>query len=257
MAKDPLSNVAPGQSAREVIYSSARHNAYANAARWVQAHTRGTMPGSGFSASDSCLIHVLNDSGEKRGQYEVLAIDGLAITPTENLDDFLAHPIAKGVKPKAEHLGKFVVLQQPLDQAEVGLGLVAGVTIVQLNTQNGAGPYADIAPGDAATLTADWRGGAEVLWWGGGEVDWAVIRVGVWNQMKLQGIAATEIRSNKSGTMALRWYNEATGTYTDPHESKTVWGPWTLGAAKIAVNKKISADWNRQENRWVVSGREC
>lgn len=252
---DPLADIVPGSDVRPLLKSTARHNLISDAVRWVQAQRHGARPGTGYSFTDHCLLHVQNASGEKRTKGEVLAIDGLAVTPDDNLDGFLAHPVLKGVKPADEHVGKFVVLQSSAEPLEVVMGLLIGVTVAKLNVNSEDDEYADIAA-DSYELSTGGSGAAEIIAKQSGTGSkWGVVRIGGSSQAVRYGTMNDDFTTG--GTVSCRWKKQdpETGKATvDSGEDFDVvdvfdWWPDAKAGTKIKAVKFGSV--------WAMDDMNC
>lgn len=65
----------------------------------------------------------------------MLGIDQPIISPDDNLDEYKNHVALRGTTPLAGHFGKFVILQEPLENDVVGRAIVAGAPSAALREQ--------------------------------------------------------------------------------------------------------------------------
>lgn len=123
------------------------------------------------------LVH--NASGADRLIGEVLGIDSATIDPSTDPDGFQERPVqVEGVTPAdPDHLGRFVVLLEDIDDDDTGTALVSGPVAMKVS---GADPFADINPADpTGSLLGRAKGSARVLWHQAGEGnDWAIVLLG-------------------------------------------------------------------------------
>ena len=173
-----LKHVQPGEPVGPP--SAAIHNAMVDAAldyrrRMGSQTSRPAVAGSNYS-----VVLVRNDSEADRDRFNVLGIDDVVITPTDNLDEFKSRVALSGVKPTvADHVGKFVILLEPLKEGAIGRGLVSGVCPVQVDMTDAGHQWADVKDDDAGSLASSSSGIARILWADSGTgVLWAVVRVG-------------------------------------------------------------------------------
>ena len=124
-------------------------------------------------------VRVRNDTGGDLNQYAVVGIAGPVIGPGTNTEAFKQELAISGVTPAdPDHLGRFVVLQQPLKAGAIGDAVLAGLTIVKLDVTNNDDEHADIIDGDATALGTG-KGSARVLWTGSGTGPvWALVFLG-------------------------------------------------------------------------------
>ncbi len=139
------------------------------------------IQGPRFFRHATCVL-VQNNSGEAVDQFGILGIDDTIIGPDDNLDEFQRQVTFAGVTPLvADHLGKFVVLLEPLDEDAIGWAVVSGVVQVQLSGNSSPQNWADVDDGQTGTLAAGTSGGAQILWAednGDDETQWALVRIG-------------------------------------------------------------------------------
>jgi len=83
-----LKRVKSGEPIR--AYPAADFNTLVDAAEWFQGRMLdgGSRPGRGGSAEFDGTVVVRNDSGAHRKRFEVLAIEGIIISPAQNLPEF-------------------------------------------------------------------------------------------------------------------------------------------------------------------------
>ena len=127
------------------------------------------------------LVLVKNVAGVDCPRFGVLAIDGPLFSPAENLDGFKNAIVLKGANPdEYEHMGKFVILQEPLAAGAIGWAAVSGITVGKVEmTEPTVFQLADVKDGDVTQLKGAGFGGAQILWreegWG---TKWALLRLG-------------------------------------------------------------------------------
>ena len=224
-----LEHVQPGQSVRP---SAGDWNAFCDAAR---VHRDGRRPPKGHlkPGADGGAVLVKNSSGSDCAQFEVLGIDGVVIAPADNEAEFRQRVALVGVTPSAEDWGKFVVLQGPIPNGGIGLGVIAGATVVQIDVQNENDWYADMKDGDRSQLESAPEYGAARIFWkeSGTGTKWAVVRLGAYrNQMGFWAeiTGNTSLGNNRwSYTFKQKYKNGA---------SYGAWADWTGGITGTAYN---------------------
>lgn len=156
------------------------------------------------------IVLVRNDSGSPRQQFDILGIDGPIISPDANETEFRSRVALKGVTPGESHIGRFVVLAEPLANGKIGKAFVAGACPVKLNVDDDKEwRYAEIADGVTANLKVSMQGSAGILWRAGGTgVQWAVVRLGKAIPMHVFPVELTQV-GGAQGDEA----NPATWTY--------------------------------------------
>lgn len=172
-----LQKVQPGEKLR---ITARTFNAFIDAAQAHQANRHSLLvPGQRTQANQS-LVWVRNDSGEDRARFDVLALGDPLFTPDDALIEFQNRPSFEGISPVSDtHFESFVVLQEPIPDGGMGLGLVTGVTACQVAVEYETDAYAGVIDGVYDRLLGGSDGGARILWKESGEgLKWAVVLVG-------------------------------------------------------------------------------
>ncbi|MFN9137392.1 MAG: hypothetical protein ACK5YE_16250, partial [Planctomyces sp.] len=178
---DPFRRVQPGQPLQ---IPAAAYNAFLDAsAAWQRSQQTGVRSGSAESRS-STLIRVRNESGRDLKQFEVLGIDAPIFEPQDSLNAFRREVAFRGVLPdEQEHSGRFVILQEPLPQNQVGLAVVVGLTIARLHDpENGpTGDYADVRQSEVGSVRRRTKPIAPIVWadeeLGNDDLRWVIIHL--------------------------------------------------------------------------------
>jgi len=170
-------------------------NTFIDAARDFQNRTQNRQSTNTQELRQTGTLLVKNGSGQDRQRFEVLAIDRPIFLPSDSLWSFQDQVAVIGVVPDEDkHVGRFVVLLEPLRDGMIGRAVVSGVTPVRLNVLNEAHEWADIEDGETDSLKTDTAGSAFILWkepagsggYGGygygygyyGGLRWALVRIG-------------------------------------------------------------------------------
>lgn len=154
-------------------------NAFIDAARANKARDHGLAGPRHAAARAVTILPVKNSSGSDRGRFDVLGIDDLVFDATANLAEFQNNPAIDGVTPAtASHVGKFVILLEPIPSGRIGRGLLMGVCPVKIDVQAEADLYADVDDGQASHLKSGASGAATILWKEAGTGEkWALVAV--------------------------------------------------------------------------------
>jgi len=204
-------------------------NAFIDAAQDFKNRTAdiGRQPVAGFRSSG--IITVKNESGAARRQFDVLGLDEPIFLPGGGSSDaaeksFRNFVAFRGQMPsKNEHVGKFVVLIEPLAAGAVGKGCVSGVCQVRVNVTDVDHEFAELADGKADVLESGDTGSAKILWKEDGTGQkWAVVHLGA-----SASVVAIYARITSSG-------GGDGGTYTSWREVELVDGSWTTKQGGLA-----------------------
>lgn len=189
---DPFKKVQRGDSLR---IQAETFNTFIDAAKDFQHRTQNRSSKNQPEFQQPGIILVKNESGTDLNRFEVLGIERPLFLPAENMFSFQNQLAVIGSKPdESNHLGRFVVLQEPLRSGMIGQGLISGVTPVQLNVIDDEHEWADVEHDETDSLKTDDAGSAFILWkesssgsgYGGygygygyyGGLRWALVRIG-------------------------------------------------------------------------------
>lgn len=140
-------------------------NAFIDAARDFKARRQSSVRDPAVEFHQTGIIPVKNASGGDRERFDVLGIDRPIFTPADNLQSFLNQVAVVGVTPNEdEHVGRFVVLLEPLREGAIGRGCISGVCPVRLNVLDEEHDWADVEDGETDSLKTGDAGGAFILW---------------------------------------------------------------------------------------------
>lgn len=168
------------QSGEKLRIPAAAYNAFIDTARAERQRQQGREQQPQAEVRDTTIVLVKNSIGADRARFEVLGVSDVVIKPADNLDQFKNKVALVGVTPlEASHLGRFVVLTEPLVVNAIGLAVAAGVCPVQLDVNADTDLFADVKDNDAGKLKTGGSGAAVILWKESGTGQkWAVIRLG-------------------------------------------------------------------------------
>ena len=171
---DPLKKV---QSGQPLAIPASTFNSMIDAAR---AH-RSSARQSGGKQTEPLrgqLVTVKNSSGADVGRFGVLGIDDVVFSSTDNLAEFQNNWALDCSEPAtADHLGRFVVLAEPLASGRIGKAYVSGVCAVKIDVQDEDHTCADVNDGQAGSLQSGLVGAAAILWKEAGTGEkWAIVR---------------------------------------------------------------------------------
>ncbi len=199
MAGDNLKKVKAGDPFK---FPASTFNSFVDAALDYQARNRSGGAGSAMpTAFDAQLIAIVkNDSGEDRAQFEVLGIDDVLFTPSDNLQEFKNHVVLTGVTPAAEsssepgHRGKCVICAEPIKNGMVGRAYVGGCCPVYLDQIDDAHRFADFIDGDATQLQSVRIGSFQIVHAPASSEDLALVRF-LHNAPQADVVVANQLRT--------------------------------------------------------------
>jgi len=167
------------KSGDPLVIPAPTYNAFVDAAVDHKGRQQASGQAERQAFRQSGIVLVKNASGADRQRFDVLGIDAPVITPTDNEDAFKNKVVLSGTTPsESDHLGRFVVLLEPLADGKVGMACAAGVCAVHVDVQHENHRFADVKDGEAASLESRESGAATILWKESGTgLKWAVVHV--------------------------------------------------------------------------------
>jgi len=206
---DALRKVQTGQ---RLVIPAAAYNAFIDAAVDYRRRTARIGQKAEPSQRQASIVLVRNDSGGDLNRLAVLGVDAPVIDPAANEDEFKNRVALVGVTPAGDtHVGKFVVLAEPIASGKIGRAYAAGVCPVRIDVpdEDHEYPFAEIAEGVTDNLKVSYYGSAAVLWREGGTgVQWAVVRLGKTMPMHVFPVELTQVGGSQGDEE-----NPATWTY--------------------------------------------
>ncbi len=158
---------------------AATFNAFVDAARAHRQRQQASSQQPKPAERHSGIVLVRNDSGAGRDRFDVLGIASPIFSPASDVDAFKNQPALSCVTPADDHVGKFVILLEPLAAGAIGRAMASGVCPAKVDISDTNHGYADAADGQAGSLDSSSSGAAQILWAESGTgVKWALIRLG-------------------------------------------------------------------------------
>jgi hypothetical protein len=188
-------------------------------------------------ATGGAIVPIYNNSGSTRRRFEILGIDGLKITQSDNAN-WPQAPVLIGTTPtiSSGHTRKFALLQEPIASGKIGLALIDGVSPCKLKIQDAGDDFADALDTDGTQLVTGSYGAAQILYKesGTGTGKWAYVRVGTGTMFAL---GKTNAAINKGASGQVNLYRGTKGS-------------------ESATGDNLASVWNRFANvasgKWVI-----
>jgi len=167
------------KSGDPLVIPSQTFNSFIDAAQAHKARQQASSQTDRQAFRQSGIVLVKNASGADRSRFDVLGIDAPVITPTDNEDTFKNKVVLSGTtSAEPDHLGRFVVLLEPLADGKIGMACASGVCAVHVDVQHEDHRFADIKDSDASCLQSCASGAATILWKETGTgLKWAIVHL--------------------------------------------------------------------------------
>ncbi|RLJ02118.1 MAG: hypothetical protein DRP08_04815 [Candidatus Aenigmatarchaeota archaeon] len=244
-----LKKVNPGDP---LCIPASTFNLFVDAAKDFQNRQRQIRRNNTREVGDSNIILIKNNSGADRNRFDVLGIDGVLFTPTDNLEQFKNQVVLKGVTPTtANHTGKFVILLEPIKSGSIGRAWINGTCPAYINVFAESDSYADVKDGDPASLQSGSEGLARIVWKESGTgLKWAVVTFGT----EVGGCfrAKAQEAGQSDGKLSVKLvdgdgnsYGDAFDVYAFADQSSTDMNDYLPAIANgdIVFIKKIQGEW--------------
>lgn len=247
-----IRRVTRGQSVSSAMRAET-WNAFVDTANEVLFGPRSVVNDSGRQwYSQALAVTVHNNSGSEVKQSSILALSGAALTPTDNLEAFRAHPAFTGITPATTNHGQFVVTAQGIKSGNRGLAWIAGIVTVQVEVtaDNTLFKRADVtASKDYLTLLPN--GSAQVLYIESGTgTKWAIVRLGCHESVREVGKTDSTITPGNAGNVSIYRSGVDTGFNVSAYLN------W-MDAEQVSINKEVLVEWFTGERIWRIVGAEC
>ncbi len=241
-------------------------NAYGAAADH-HAQTGGVIPPPTSPAAQwsGDVRQIYNGSGEDCDAGDVLALDGVIVTPEdiaidENFLRWGPQLVFNGVKPdlqdpvgNIQHIGKFAVLLEPIPAGHPGKAVFSGIVTCPIAKDHDDHVFADLAH-DTFRLTTNFYGAAEILYkseWPAASDNWyAVVKLGLFQSPLIYGVTQEEIAADASGDVQVLWNNNASQTIT-------AWNEHMHGGNAVGSGKDVMMSFHRDRGRIQIEEMEC
>ena len=207
---------------------------------------------------DTDIILVRNDSGADRQRFDILGIDSVIFTPTDNLQEFQNRPALTGIVPDIDdHIGKFVILLEPVAGGKIVRAAVGGLCVARIDVASDEEwyGYADISDNDAEKLKGAPHGAAQILWKEEGTgTKWVVVRLGTpQGETSYWGKLDAALGSGSSATVSIYWQYPL----VDSGNNVTAYAPPLLTSGTINSGKWVEVTYRPDAQKWYVTGAEC
>lgn len=178
------------QSGQPLVIPAGAYNAFIDTALDFRQRTTHLGQGQQPAFAQASLVLVRNDSGSDLDRFEILGIDAPVIDPVDNEEAFKNRVAVSGVTPATAHaeddpgdthVGRFVVLAEPVKSGKIGRAFAAGVCPVKIDVADESQDcrFAEIAEDLSSNLEVNPSGSAAILWRAGGTgLQWALVRLG-------------------------------------------------------------------------------
>jgi hypothetical protein len=153
--------------------------------QWKQT---GSGRGANRSGRSVCEVLIRNDRYVTAPAFSILGIDAPLISPFNDRFACQQRPAFAGVEPTvADHLGKWVALEEPIGAGKIGRAVLVGFAVVRLYVNGADDEYCDVIDAEELGGETVYLGtgptGAQILWReneGSGKdtICWAIVRMG-------------------------------------------------------------------------------
>ena len=210
------------QSGQPLVIPAGAYNAFIDTALDFRQRTTHLGQGRQPSFAQASLVLVRNDSGSDLDRFEILGIDAPVIDPVDNEEAFKNRVAVSGVTPVIAppeedpgdtHVGRFVVLAEPVKSGKIARAYAAGICPVKIDVADESQDcrFAEIAEDLSSNLEVNPSGSAAILWRAGGTgLQWALVRLG--NSSSAKSAILLVTLSQVGGTQG-DGENPATWTY--------------------------------------------
>lgn len=221
-------------------------NAFVDTANYVQS-ARQNQTGCGLkSGVETGIVLVRNATGKELGQFAVVVLDGIAVTPAANEDEFLScPPVFEGKQMSAALEGMpYAILISPAQPGEIVRAMVLGVTPAKVSIQSADHAFAvPVAGSDSGALESSGSGVARILWKAGTSgTQWCLLQLGGAGAGGDDGVVVCQV----SGGTSLAGYSVRLFANGRTAEST---GSGTLYLPELAIGSELPS------GSWIIGHR--
>jgi len=257
LGADPLRKVRPGDEIIEHLKAES-WNAFVDTVNDVRLKRNATsgILASRFPRSD--LVYVRNDSGGARARYDILCLDGVVFSPSDNQSAFLEQPVFKGVTPTLAKAGLFAMLLEPAGSSgssRYAVAAVSGNWVANVDIDHEDHRYADVVA-SSYRLTSNWYGGAEIIYKPTGTGDkYCIVRLGSFFAGPIDCVISETggITAGSSGDVDI-WID---GAVSSPLSTVTAYHNWMDGGNDATEDAEARIFWSRDLARYQIQELEC
>lgn len=224
---------------------------------WFQknrdAIIRAISRGSGEGGNRGGVAQAYNDSGSDFQQFEIVGLQDILFSPTDNEPEFRDNFAFKIVAPTSSHAAKFGVTLEPISYSSMGAIQLTGITVCKVNIVNASHGFAIVTPNDQTQLTSVPQGGIPILYKESSTgKKWAVVALGRVPLGRKKAKTTSIITVGGSGTVNVY---EA-GAITSPLRTETAYLNW-MATTSVASGKECIIEWFEDEQKWIIVGAAC
>ncbi|PQO39338.1 hypothetical protein C5Y96_05650 [Blastopirellula marina] len=192
----------------------------------------------------STIVHIYNGSGGNVDRHGVLGIDGILVTESDNANEFADRPSFEGTTPTtADHLGRFVVLLEPIADGAIGRACLVGLVIANVQINDANDTHAEVLNSSSVKLTSSRHGTARILYKPAGTGDkLCAVKIGHDPGDVIRNVSLTEAMGDTTAQQASFTFSNYSGGGIG-HDPYNLWG----NAATSMTGKVF---WNASTFRW-------
>jgi hypothetical protein len=217
------------------------------------------------SAGGQFVVDITNDTGDDVDQWAAVGFDDASIDPADNEQSFRGGIAFDGIVPThADHLERFGVFLEPVNDGQVGRALLAGWLNLKVDVVNVEHRYVRPKDGTAALETCG-AGGGRILWprpfTATGE-QWATVSFEPFAGVGFAYLTAFMGSASVAGNPTILtpatasadvWTFDSAGVWANTDDEITIYNPWesTTGAVNSLVTFQMNA------GKWMLTGLSC
>lgn len=245
---DPFQKLRAGD-----VFDSVPHeawNGFIDASNDYRQRVNGARSSTLYGRYPTGIVPVRNDSGADCARFEILSITGVIYDQATLPDDFYNQPTLTADTPGTAP-EKFVILQEPIADGEVGRGMLMGITAVQVSVGHASDEFADVISGDSTKLRSGPFGSAKIHYKPSGTgTKWCYVEPGIHTSFRVRCVLNGSILQDATGSASVYRRTGAT-TYSDTTIDITVLNDLDVDLGSGAVCEAVS-EHDGSTTRWRI-----
>ncbi len=202
------------------------------------------------------LVRIKNATDDDLDRFSVLGIDGPLFSPNGSLEEYQNRLAFVGVTPTPDHLDKFAIIQEPLAIGAIGLAMISGISVVQVNVSSALDEFVEVADGQSGHLQSTPAGSARILEKSSDtstSTTWAHVLLGVSSSSAVEMAVLDGALASGGSATASVWRFDGEDL-VDTDENVTVYA-WMLNSGEsVAAGTQVWIGWR---GRWYIMNAAC
>lgn len=220
--------------------SAAGWNGAMESAEAFARELRAQLVGAGGPGPRGGTVLVKNATEAAQNRSCILGLGdpiNTSVGTAAEIDTFYENVCFIGESPTlADHRYQWAILERDLTPDEIGVAILEGLAVCQVNILSEDHPRATIEDDEPANLESSFWGRAEILWTEGGTgLKWCIVELGPFTYPIIRGKTTGAIAKGSTGTVTV-WLGTGAAASASGTTITSVYNPYVaVGATKMVA----------------------